>query len=343
MILLYDQISQQVLDNSANFGITNITALYTAGVDAAKQIQKVCVPVVAVAVMLKIFSFITKIYTEREADFFALGKTFLIILFLFQYEEIMTQLNTLISYFTDNIQALFGTYGSGNTLVDKIDKVYEAYKQANPDPGIMDGYTPLFDWIIANCTHMIIIIARALTYIVRSLIMVFLFATGPIAILVSLFPGFEGTLGSWLKYYISVGFWIVSIAILDLLLYHYLDYCQTSHTIEGLTTVNVGMALMYLMAPYLTSRYIGGQGSQMMSRMIQSATTLIAVSGRNLKSISPLVNYAGDRGYRGSAATLSKTGNIIAGGKEGDTIPKAAGGLYNTVKNNFINRNKPEN
>src|ERR1039458_5966078 len=156
---------------------------------------------------------ITKIFNERTVDFFDLGKTFLLILFLFQYTEIMTQVNSLLSYFTSNVQFMFDKYGSGHTVVDKINEVYDKYQETHPDPGIMGTLSNIGDWIIANCTHMVIVVTRAVIYIIRSLILVFLFAVGPLAILVSMFPGFEDNLKHWFKYYIMVVFWTVTLAI----------------------------------------------------------------------------------------------------------------------------------
>lgn len=320
------------------FGITNIPGLYAAGVNVAKQLVAICSPAVGIALIIKMFTMITKIFNERQVDFFDLAKTFLLMLFLFQYTEIMTQMNNLISYFTGSVQFMFDKYGSGHTVVDKINEVYDKYKEAHPDPGIMDSLSNITDWIIANCTHMIIVVTRAILYTVRSLIMVFLFAVGPIAILASMFPGFEDNLKHWLKYYIMVGFWTVTLAVLDLILYQYLEYCQKNQVIDGVTTVNIGVALMYLMAPYLTSRYIGGQGSQFMSRMVQMATTSVALSNRFGRSVSQTMNFSD----KNPASAGAGAANSLSGRANNNTNPSSSGGGYAGAKNNEIKKNKPE-
>ena len=81
---------------SNNFGITNMSGLYDAGLSVAKQLVAICTPVVGLALLIKMFMIITKIFNERTVDFFDLFKTFLLILFLFQYVEIMTQINGLL-------------------------------------------------------------------------------------------------------------------------------------------------------------------------------------------------------------------------------------------------------
>jgi hypothetical protein len=290
--------------------------------------------------MIKMLTMITKIYNERQVDFFDLGKTFLLILFLFQYVEVMTQLNSLISYFTDSVQFMFDKYGSGHTVLDKVNEVYDKYKEAHPDPGILGTLSNVGDWIVVNCTHMIIVVTRAVIYIIRSLIMVFLFAVGPIAILVSMFPGFEENLKHWLKYYIMVGFWTVTLAVLDLILYQYLDYCEKNSIIDGVTTVNIGIALMYLIAPYLTSRYMGGQGSQFMSRMVQMATTTVAMSQRIGKSTSQTMNYSPERSSGGGGT--GKPSNTLFGGGRNESASKGNGKTFSGIKNNVIGKNKAE-
>ncbi len=329
-----------------NFGITNITSLYDAGVSVAGQIQKICIPVVGIALLLRFFTFMTKLYSEKDADFIGLGKTFLLVLFLFQYTEIMTQINIMISYFTDNVKIMFDQYGSGQTIVDKVNEVYEKYKTSHPDPGFFDKLSNIMDWIIANCTHMIIVVSRAVTYIVRSLIMIFLFATGPIAILLSMFPGFEENLKHWLKYYISVGFWMVSLAVLDLILYNYLQYCEDHETLDGITTVNIGMALMYLIAPYLTGRYIHAHGSMFMSRMIQSASTMMSIGSGIGRGAQPVISYGAERGIDAGRYALGKADTKLAGlagGMEGDNLARRAGRAYGGFRNNTIGKNTSEN
>ena len=307
----------------------------------AQQLVAVCAPVVAVALLIKMLTMITKIFNERQVDFFDLGKTFLLILFLFQYTEVMTQLNNLISYFTDNVQFMFDKYGSGHTVVDKINDVYDKYQSTHPDPGIMASLSNIGDWIIANCTHMIIVVTRAVIYIIRSLILVFLFAVGPIAILLSMFPGFEDNLKHWFKYYIMVAFWTVTLAVLDLILYQYLEYCEKNSVIDGITTVNIGIALMYLIAPYLTSRYMGGQGSQFMSRMVQMASTTAMMSSRFGKGAGQTMSYAAEKTIDGGRSVISKVDNTLAGGGN-NSLAKRAGQAYGAIKNNVIGKNKAE-
>jgi hypothetical protein len=186
---------------------------------------------------------------------------------------------------------------------------------------------------------MIIVVTRAILYIVRSLIMVFLFAVGPIAILLSMFPGFEDNLKHWLKYYIMVGFWTVTLAVLDLILYQYLAYCEKNEVLEGITTMNIGVALMYLIAPYLTGRYIGGQGSQFMSRMVQMATTSVALSNRFGKSVNQSMNMSNKApavaGANQASSLSNRSNNNNSSGSSG-------GGGYAGAKNNVIRGNKSE-
>ena len=341
ILLQYNNTTPVTVNTEAGqfFGITNIPGLYQAGVNVAQQLVSVCAPVVGIALLIKMLTMITKIFNEAQVDFFDLGKTFLLILFLFQYTEVMTQMNNLLSYFTDSVGFMFDKYGSGHTVVDKINDVYDKYKETHPDPGIMGTLSNVGDWIIANCTHMIIVVTRAVIYIIRSLILVFLFAVGPIAILVSMFPGFEDNLKHWFKYYVMVIFWTVTLAILDMILYQYLDYCQQNSIIDGITTVNIGIALMYLIAPYLTNRYIGGQGSQFMGRMVQMASTSLAWSRRIGQSTSQSMKYSPAKSSGGGA---EKSSNTLSGGDRNESVSKVNGKTFSGIKNNVIGRNKSE-
>ena len=340
ILLQYNNTTPVAVNTEAGqfFGITNIPGLYQAGVNVAQQLVAVCAPVVGIALLIKMLTMITKIFNEREVDFFDLGKTFLLILFLFQYTEVMTQMNNLMSYFTDSVQFMFDKYGSGHTVVDKINEVYDKYKETHPDPGIMGALSNIGNWIIANCTHMIIVVTRAVIYIIRSLILVFLFAVGPIAILLSMFPGFEENLKHWLKYYIMVGFWTVTLAVLDMILYQYLDYCEQNSIIDGITTVNIGIALMYLIAPYLTNRYIGGQGSQFMGRMVQMASTTLAWSRRIGKSTGQTM-YSPVKSSGGGAG---KSNNTLSGSGGNESASTKNSSAFSGIKNNVIGKNKSE-
>src|ERR1035437_3300260 len=342
ILLQYNNTTPVTVNTEAGqfFGITNIPGLYQAGVNVAQQLVSVCAPVVGVALLIKMLTMITKIFNEAQVDFFDLGKTFLLILFLFQYTEVMTQMNNLLSYFTDSVQFMFDSYGSGHTVVDKINDVYDKYKETHPDPGIMGALSNIGDWIIANCTHMVIVVTRAVIYIIRSLILVFLFAVGPLAILVSMFPGFEDNLKHWFKYYVMVVFWTVTLAILDLILYQYLDYCQQNSIIDGITTVNIGIALMYLIAPYLTNRYIGGQGSQFMGRMVQMASTSLAWSRKIGQSTRQSMKYSPQKSSGGGGA--GKLSNTLSGGGRNESTSKGNSKTFSGIKNNVIGRNKSE-
>jgi len=341
ILLQYNNTTPVTVNTEAGqfFGITNIPGLYQAGVNVAQQLVSICAPVVGIALLIKMLTMITKIFNESQVDFFDLGKTFLLILFLFQYTEVMTQMNNLLSYFTDSVQFMFDSYGSGHTVVDKINDVYDKYKETHPDPGIMGALSNIGDWIIANCTHMIIVVTRAVIYIIRSLILVFLFAVGPLAILVSMFPGFEDNLKHWFKYYVMVVFWTVTLAVLDLILYQYLDYCEKNSVIDGITTVNIGIALMYLIAPYLTNRYIGGQGSQFMGRMVQMASTSLAWSRRIGQSTGQTLNYSPAKSSGGGA---NKSSNTLSSGGRNENVSKGNDRTFSGIKNNVIGRNKSE-
>jgi hypothetical protein len=154
-----------------------------------------------------------------------------------------------------------------------------------------------------------------------------MFAVGPLAILFSMFPGFEGNLKIWLKWYISVAFWTVTLAILDLILFKYLDYCQANNTLDGITTINIGLALMYLLVPMLTTMYINSQSGHLLSKMTQVATATFAMSRLMSKSSTPGLNHLANQGL----SSVNKLSGGNADDSLGKTAGRAAGNIYRKV------------
>lgn len=306
-------------------GEFDFAGLFNSGVLVSQIIQKVCIPVVAIAFLIMIFMLITKIYNEKQVDYAGFGRFFLLLFFLYEYSEIMTQFNNVVSYFSDNIGQLFKKYGSGSTVVDKINEVYNHYEKKNGS-SLVSGLSNFWDWVIANCTHMVIIMTRGIILTLRSFILVFLLAVGPLAILFSMFPGFEGNMKGWFKWYMSTAFWSITLGILDLLLFKYLDYCITTNSLEGVTTVNIVIALMYLLVPVLTTMYINSQTSTILNRMMHFASAVKTMASSFSKAAGPGMKYIGSK-------TLSKFSEST-GGKAGDSILSTTGRLAgNMVRN----------
>jgi len=123
-------------------------------------------------------------------------------------------------------------------------------------------------------------VAEGLTLLVRAfvakmqvLVVVFLAITGPIAILISMIPGFQGAMAYWFRNLLHAKFWAMTIGVLDNIVNFYVDNLVDSHidnmmnnaTLEqrfgaifNLVVVHYCVMGAYLATPFLTNTFIGG-------------------------------------------------------------------------------------
>ncbi|MBN8702752.1 MAG: hypothetical protein J0M08_06790 [Bacteroidetes bacterium] len=321
--------------NTTHGGITNITALYNAALSASGDIQRISLPLVGLAVLLHFFIITTKILTgQREFDFLSSGKLFLLLLFLTNYSEVMGWINEIIHYFTDAIDHKFMNWSSGKSITEIYSGFQQEYKAKYGEPSMFDNFT---EYLILGVTHLTILVSRSIIYSIRELYMAFLLAVGPLAVLISMFPGFGSNIGNFIRYYFSVAFWAITLAVLDLLLYKYLENCASTNDKEGFFAVNIGMCICYIAAPYLTGRYVSGMASQFMSKFAQSGTSMGRFAGQLASGAAPMAGQAirGTTSAMGSMADkggLSRTAQVLKGEK---SLGKAAGEGVNALKQNF--------
>ncbi len=274
------------LDSSVNeftkyYGVTAVANMYSAAISVALSVKAVCLPLVLIAFTFVFLGQMTKwVVGERELNIMRFGRFLLLLVCLVNYEEILAQVNGIIAYFADAVGPTLGNYSSGISLTDKVNKLLD-YNQSKENFSIWtDGLSNIMDWLVANCSHLIIIVSRAVIYCIRELYMMFLMAVGPVAVLLSMFPLFEKTVTHWLNAYVSAGCWALTMGVLDRILNAYLDRMLETHDGKGLIVMNIGIALMYLMVPYITNKYIGGAHSQFMGRMAGMTTNVLGMGNR---------------------------------------------------------------
>lgn len=139
--------------------------------------------------------------------------------------------------------------------------------------------------VMSNTVEMIILklvrlVAEGLTLLVRAfvakmqvLVVVFLGITGPIAILISMIPGFQGAMAYWFRNLLHAKFWAMTIGVLDNIVNFYVDNLVDTHidnmmnnaTLEerfgaifNLVVVHYCVMGAYLATPFLTNAFIGG-------------------------------------------------------------------------------------
>ncbi len=263
------------------FGVTDVATMYNAAQATAAAVQRLCMPLAGIAMLILVATQMTKwAMGEREFDWMTMGRFLLMALFLGSYMEIMPQVNGIITYFSSGLGETIGGYGSGHALTDKVNIMLEKTRNKQDFSFWKDGLSNLIDWLISNCTQIIIIVARAVIYCIRELTMMFLMAVGPVAIALSMFPVFSGSASHWFKMYISVGMWAFTLTMFDMLLSVYLDNMIKNNDDTGLIIMNIGIMLMYLSVPHLTSKFISGVHSQSMQKMVGMAMAASGTAGR---------------------------------------------------------------
>ena len=139
--------------------------------------------------------------------------------------------------------------------------------------------------VMSNTVEMVILklvrlVAEGLTLLVRAfvakmqvIVVVFLGITGPIAILISMIPGYQGALSYWFRNLLHAKFWAMTIGVLDNMVNFYVDNLVDTHidnkmnnaTLEqrfgavfNLVVVHYVVMGAYLATPFLTNTFIGG-------------------------------------------------------------------------------------
>lgn len=327
------------------FGVSDVATMYDAAISTAGQVQQLCMPLAAIAMLIVGASQMTKwAMGETEFDWIYLGRFLLMALLLGSYREVIVQINSIIDYFGSAIGHSIGTYGSGHALTDKVNILLERTRNKQDYSIWTDGLNNILDWIISNCTQVIIIVARAVIYCVREVYMMFLMAVGPVAIVLSMFPILSGSAAHWFRMYLTAGLWSFTLTVLDMLLNSYLDGMLARNDDAGLIVMNVGIMLMYVSVPYMTSKFVGGVQSQTMQRMTGLALSIGGGTGKIAGGAGGVAGAAatpilavGSKARHSFATGLGKLSGSIrekvaAGGFKGDGNP-AGENIYSSGKN----------
>ncbi|MEM6844255.1 MAG: hypothetical protein AAF632_18705 [Bacteroidota bacterium] len=125
--------------------------------------------------------------------------------------------------------------------------------------------------------------------IFKNIVYCLMIFSGPIPLILSLFPAFSGFAIHWIKNFIVVCYWNVTIALLDVIM-NALNYQMLrDFAFNGDEEMSIGLltmmtAIMYLFVPYLTSLAIGQTvvamaGSKMVMTPVAVAATVARYVG----------------------------------------------------------------
>ncbi len=127
---------------------------------------------------------------------------------------------------------------------------------------------------------------RAGMIIFKNIMLVFMIFAGPIPLVMSLFPSLSGFAAHWLKNFIVVCYWNITIAILDVIISGINYQMLSDFAFGGDEEMTLGMltmftAICYLFVPYMTSLAIGQTIVAMAgSKLVMTPLATMAAAGR---------------------------------------------------------------
>ena len=142
-----------------------------------------------------------------------------------------------------------------------------------------DDMTSFFTWLILAVENGLSMIVRLFIERIRGMLIAFILACGPVAFTISTIPGFGGTIGHWLRIFLSTALWGLTLGILDAIMVGFISKftiptgttLSEASAVLDLLVVNGAVILMYLSVPLLTSFYIGSAASSSFLRAAQGA------------------------------------------------------------------------
>ena len=275
-------------------------------------------------------------------------RTGLILLLLFNYSEIAEMIGNALYAFSWDIRAADPALGKAQhepfgEFVIIYATAYELQQAATDLPegattiwdllktDFVEGIETIFEDFLASIlisgAGLLIVLARFLMVGIKNIAYFFLMACGPIPIVLSVFPGMGTFTGHWLKGFITVGMWGVTIAVLDLVyaqsIYFFAVDTFTNGDDEFTYAFITWMLLVaYLLVPYLTSLLIGQAAVQSFGQkvfgVVLTAATLGAASSKMGSSHAPAA---------GSAASSSSASSATASGSSSAGKASQAGGV----------------
>lgn len=261
-----------------------------------------------------------------QVDYTPLVRGFILMVSLYFYQELLGIVSLAIGGFVglmgqpENIYAQLDDLQGGLTpksdpgnssLTDYVDQAVEFIQS-------FDLQAMLQSMVLGGIASL----ARKVIELLRQTLLGFLYVVGPIAIAVSVLPGFGRLFLKWFQNYLSVQFWSLTLIILDNLVVLYTNFTKERVSIlsgapAGVAServdfllISIVITILYFMVPYLTSFYIG----QTSSGIFQSKAIGLAAAGTALamKGGAALTGSGGGAAIfaGGSAATSAVTSSV---------------------------------
>lgn len=278
--------------------------------------------------------------SDTNVDYKPVVRGICLVIGVFSYEEIFW----LIEQTTDYVAELL-TPKNGSQVMAHLNHMSAALKHANDkhqgdvlngDSPIMhplvslqtawNNFTSTFAWLFMFVSQGVALIVRAFVSKIQVFFVAFLFFVGPIAFIMSILPGFEGTYKGWLKWLLTAKMMMFSIAIIDLVV-EYIDNAIVADTAAGgvadmsgmlnIVIANLVVITFYFLAPLLTAIYIGGSAA-VGAFLNKSIATGAAVGSKAFGMVTGGRSGGGSGGGGGMGQLMPSAAQLIpTGGDNG--------------------------
>ena len=232
---------------------------------------------------------------EVTMDYIQLIRGFIILVVVMLYPELMNILTMFISIFSsmfdvsnEEIMAALeniAVAGISPTEENGIDDSWWQTLLSFPDRVLSDLLIGIVDVIQDGITFLI----RHFISFLRTFLLAFLYLVGPVALTLSLIPGFQSTALTWIKGFIHVQLWQLTLNVLDLMVDGFNDYALSvsylapeSAQVPALVGISINMVIVvsYLFVPSLTNYFLQGGPPSNFLGQISSAAATILIYGR---------------------------------------------------------------
>lgn len=249
---------------------------------------KLMLPVFLIAMLA--YSYVKSVIDHKDfqIDYRPVIHTLILMFVVNFYAEIIGMASLLIS-------GVINTVPRKPTIGDAIMQMAEATMASSKDPDPSDDWwDPLITsfesmlsfraWILSALQEGILFVVRSGVSLLRSMLLVFLYVVGPIAIALSVLPGFKASGLAWLKGFVGVQFWELSLRVMDQLVFQY-NLNGLQNFSADMQDAGYGLAfnlvaiLMYLITPSITNYFINtGAAGGFMARIAQVGAAVMVMS-----------------------------------------------------------------
>jgi len=271
---------------------TAIRAVATAEMGTILGIAKALVPLFLLGVLLYSYGKSILMESGPRIDFSMTIRGFIFFFLLMIYPE-LTELLDMIT------GVIYGGLPQQVGLIDSLSKYNDLIWEGaeNPAEGeagfwnaIWDGISGFTSAVWASLTSalaaVLIVLVREGMAFVRVILLNFLYMVGPIALALSILPGFKESGAMWLKGYIGVSLWEFTLRVLDFLIHQFnlaaYEVLALSDSSLAISAFQLVCVIMYLLTPTMTNYFIsvGSVGSFLGKASGVATTAMVMGAGR---------------------------------------------------------------